>query len=72
MEVQCEVKPLSVGVRTRAGSTMKPRDWAYSINASLKRGSVGSAPTTTDDILSGFCSRLRYVPGGRRSLVVWG
>ena len=34
---------LSVGFRTRAGSTRKPRAWAYSIKAWLNRGFVGSA-----------------------------
>ena len=38
---------LSVGVATRAGSITNPRDWAYSTNASLNRGSNPSALVTT-------------------------
>ena len=53
LEVQCENKPLSVGFRTRAGSTRKPRAWAYSIKAWLNRGFMGSAHSTTVPMLSG-------------------
>ena len=45
---------LSVGVRTRAGSTRKPLAWAYSTNAWFKRGSMGSALVTTVPMLSGI------------------
>jgi hypothetical protein len=54
MEVQYEATPLSWGRRTRAGSTRKPRAWAYSTNAWLSRGSVGLALSTTLPMLSGI------------------
>src|SRR4051812_49910401 len=44
---------LSVGVATRAASITNPRDWAYSTNASLNRGSRPSALVTTGVKLSG-------------------
>jgi hypothetical protein len=45
---------LSVGVATRAASTTKPLDCAYSKNTSLKRGAVFSALTTIEAMLSGI------------------
>ena len=45
---------LSCGRRTRAGSTWKPRAWAYSTNAWFNRGASGSASSTTADRLSGI------------------
>jgi hypothetical protein len=45
---------LSVGVRTRAGSTTKPLAWAYSMNAWLNLGSSLSAVVTALDMLSGM------------------
>lgn len=44
---------LSVGRRTRAGSTTNPRAWAYSVNASFNLGSVLCARVTTVAMLSG-------------------
>jgi hypothetical protein len=52
--VQYEDKPLSVGVRTLAGSITNPRHWAYSTKAWLKRGSSRSALVTTLAMLSGI------------------
>ena len=48
---------LSCGRRTRAGSTWKPRLWAYSTNAWFNRGANGSASSTTADRLSGITVR---------------
>ena len=45
---------LSCGERTLAGSILNPRAWAYSTKAWLKRGSSGSAPSTTAERLSGI------------------
>ena len=45
---------LSVGWRTRAGSTTNPRSWAYSANARLSRGSSGLALSTIAAMLSGM------------------
>ena len=45
---------LSVGVRTRAGSTRNPRVWAYSMNAWLNRGANGSLRSTIAFKLSGI------------------
>ena len=53
-EVQCEAKPLSVGLRTRAGSIRNPRAWAYSTKAWLNRGSSRSACSTMAEVLSGM------------------
>jgi hypothetical protein len=52
--VQYEGKPLSHGFRTLAASMANPRDWEYSKNASVNRGSVASASTTIGDMLSGI------------------
>jgi len=45
---------LSVGVRMRAGSTAKPRDWAYSMKVSLSRGAMLSALSTIAFMESGI------------------
>jgi len=45
---------LSFGDRTRAGSITKPRDWAYSKKAALKRGATASAVSTMASMLSGM------------------
>jgi hypothetical protein len=45
---------LSCGERTLAGSILNPRACAYSTKAWLKRGSSGSAPSTTAERLSGI------------------
>ena len=48
---------LSRGCRTRAGSTTKPRAWAYSRKPSVKRGATGSATATMALQLSGMTTR---------------
>jgi hypothetical protein len=40
--------------RTRVASTRKPRSWAYSTKAALRRGSVGLALSTMSVMLSGI------------------
>ncbi len=45
---------LSCGERTRAGSILNPRAWAYSTNAWFNLGANGSAVSTTADKLSGI------------------
>ncbi len=53
-EVQSVAQALSCGRRTRAGSTTKPRAWAYSTKAWLSRGSRAPAPSTMALRLSGI------------------
>src|SRR5439155_700321 len=43
---------LSLGLRTRAGSSKNPRAWLYSINARVGRGLSGSVPATAAGKLS--------------------
>ena len=45
---------LSRGLRTRAGSTAKPRAWAYSRKASLSRGRSRRRRSTMAFMLSGI------------------
>ena len=48
---------LSLGWRTRAGSTTNPRVCAYSTKAWFNRGSSASASSTIASVLSGISTR---------------